>query len=75
MINKTAPGDINSESTEEILDPAFHKFSELVMSEITNSNEDPLPPDSIMIPGELSPLEIMRFALNSLNIHNWSLFV
>jgi hypothetical protein len=58
------------------LDPPFHELSNLIMTDVTDLKIGPLPPsDSVIISDSLCPLEIMRIALDSLTIHNWSLFV
>lgn len=71
-LNKTVPGDINSDNTDEILDPTFQKLSKLNMIETKITD---ISPDLDTKSDNLCPLEIMRAALNSLNIINWSLFV
>jgi hypothetical protein len=75
-IKKNTPGGLKSDVTEETLDPPFHELSNLVMTDVTDLKIDPLPPsDSVIISDTLCALEVMRIALDSLTIHNWSLFV
>ena len=75
-INKTTPGGLKSDVTEETLDPPFHELSNLVITDVNDLKTDPFPPsDSVIVVDTLCPLEMMRIALDSLTIHNWSLFV
>ena len=71
-LNKTVPGDINSDNTDEFLDPTFQKLSKLNVTETKITDNSP---NLHLKCDNLCPLEIMRSALNSLNIINWSLFV
>ena len=71
-MNKTVPGDINSDNTDEILDPTFQEISKMNMTDTRISD---ISPDLDRKSDNLCPLQIFRAALNSLNIINWSLFV